>query len=301
MLPLASDGSPINWLGISAVPNVAKPCLSPRDVASTVRRASISGMPLSNPLDEEEDSRSKVPIWLPVAAFIGTSFAVAIPVFMVRRQRQSLSAISRVGLQGSNAPPPPPRRRLVPPPPGSSPSSDLRARLVARASTPTNVSFKSESNSEERSPGLGSLMSAMSQLTLSNAMFAGKAFAIATFLVTLGGGVLVLGVKTALGVNEAHEFGAKMRSFLWSVWPSLSNSIHRSPESEEERRESSRVAPYGTDEEWSVEASEARLKRAYQEGGVTLWAQIALRELEAEARFERSRRAREVAELKDRR
>jgi hypothetical protein len=45
-------------------------------------------------------------------------------------------------------------------------------------------------------------MSAMSQLTLSNGIFAAKAFAIATLLVAVGGGVLVLGVKTALGVNE---------------------------------------------------------------------------------------------------
>lgn len=126
-------------------------------------------------------------------------------------------------------------------------------------------------------------------------MFAGKAFAIATILVALGGGVLVLGAKAALGINEAHEFGTKMRSFLWSMWPSLSNSIHRGPENEEERQESLRVAPYGVDEDWNSEASEARLKRAYQEGGVSLWAQTALRELEAEARVERAKRAREVA------
>lgn len=86
-----------------------------------------------------------------------------------------------------------------------------------------------------------------------------------------------------------------MRSFLWSMWPSLSNSIHRSPENEDERQESSRVTPYGAEEEWSVEASEERLKRAYQEGGVTLWAHIALRELEAEARVERAKRARNVS------
>ena len=88
-----------------------------------------------------------------------------------------------------------------------------------------------------------------------------------------------------------------MRSFLWSIWPSLSNSIHRGPEGEEERQESLRVAPHGVDENWNVEASETRLTRAYQEGGVSLWAQTALRELEAEARVERAKRAREVAEV----
>lgn len=85
-----------------------------------------------------------------------------------------------------------------------------------------------------------------------------------------------------------------MRSLLWSIWPSLSNSIHRGPEGEEEQQESLRVAPRGVDENWNVEASETRLTRAYQEGGVSLWAQAALRELEAEARVERAKRAREV-------
>lgn len=213
---------------------------------------------------------------------------------MVRRQRRSLGAITRVGLNDANAATPPPRRRLVSAQDGGTSVADLRARLVARASTPTNVSLKAESPQDETSPGLGSLMSAMSQLNLSNAMFAGKAFLIATGLVTVGGGLLAWGVKTALGVNEAHEFGTKMRSFLWSAWPSLAARIHRGPEDEQERKAALEAAPFGVQEEWSTEASEARLKRAYDEGGFPLWAQTAFRELEAEARIERARRQREV-------
>ncbi|KAF6753076.1 hypothetical protein DFP72DRAFT_1069851 [Ephemerocybe angulata] len=240
---------------------------------------------LSKPV-EEESSRSRVPIWLPISAFIGTSVAIAIPLLMVRRQRRSLGAITRVGLNDANAATPPPRRRLVSAQDGGTSVADLRARLVARASTPTNVSLKAESPQDETSPGLGSLMTMR--------CFAGKAFLIATGLVTVGGGLLAWGVKTALGVNEAHEFGTKMRSFLWSAWPSLAARIHRGPEDEQERKAALEAAPFGVQEEWSTEASEARLKRAYDEGGFPLWAQTAFRELEAEARIERARRQREV-------
>ncbi|KAJ2930539.1 hypothetical protein H1R20_g6554, partial [Candolleomyces eurysporus] len=134
----------------------------------------------------------------------------------------------------------------------------------------------------------------MSQMNLSNAMWAGKAFVIATGLVTLGGGMLVFGIKAVLGIDNVNEFGTKMRAFLWSAWPSLASRIHRAPETEEERQAALQLAPFGVQEEWNVEESQKRLRRAYDEGGFSLWAYTALRELEAEARVERAKRRQEV-------
>lgn len=85
-----------------------------------------------------------------------------------------------------------------------------------------------------------------------------------------------------------------MRAFLWSAWPSLASRIHRPSETEEERQAALQLAPFGVQEEWDAGESQKRLRRAYDEGGFSLWAQTALRELEAEARVERAKRQQEV-------
>lgn len=53
----------------------------------------------------------------------------------------------------------------------------------------------------------------MSQLNLGTAMFAGKAFLIATGLVTIGGGLFAWAVKTVLGVEHVR-FSYLFRSFV---------------------------------------------------------------------------------------
>jgi len=92
-----------------------------------------------------------------------------------------------------------------------------------------------------------------------------------------------------------------MRYLLWASVPSLASRIHRPPETEEERHQIHDFAPFGieggssTDEEWTWEKAERRLKQAYEEGGLPLWSQAALREVEAEARIERIKRETEFA------
>ena len=46
-------------------------------------------------------------------------------------------------------------------------------------------------------------------------------------------------------------------------------------------------------QDWDWEEAEEQLKKAYKQGGLTVWAQSALRELEAEVRVERAKRDRE--------
>lgn len=81
-----------------------------------------------------------------------------------------------------------------------------------------------------------------------------------------------------------------MRYFMWKSLPNLTARIHRAPESEEEKRQLDHVAYAVGEEEWTWEKAQRRLERAYTEGGFSLWAQMAMREVEAEARVERAKR-----------
>ncbi|EAU83047.2 hypothetical protein CC1G_08984 [Coprinopsis cinerea okayama7 len=237
-------------------------------------------------------ARSQVPLWLPISAFVGTTLALAIPMLMVRRQR---NMVSKMSLHGSTAAPP---RRLKAGGGGAT-AEETTARLKSLAAEPSSsraVDFKMESASDSEGSGVGSMMSAMSRLNLQNALFAGKAFAIATALVAVGGTAFAWTVKSVMGVQDTREFGIRVRAFLWSAWPGLTSSIHRAPQNDDERTEGNAVAPFGIQEEWKWEEAENRLKRAYEEGGFPLWAKTALREMEAEARVERAKRQREIEE-----
>ena len=83
-----------------------------------------------------------------------------------------------------------------------------------------------------------------------------------------------------------------MRSMFQTTVPGLRSRLYRLPETDDERyqEDSQELA---LQQEWKREEAEERLKKAYEEGGVTVWAQTALRELEAETRVERHRRNRE--------
>jgi len=132
-------------------------------------------------------------------------------------------------------------------------------------------------------------MSALSHISASSATLAVQAFAIATGVVAVGGTLIVWSVREALGVKDVREFGNAMRFLLSRVVPSLSSAIYRPPQADEEREDL--AIPF---ENWKWEDAESRLRRAYETGGISLWGQIALRELEAEARLERERRNQEI-------
>ncbi|KAF8967265.1 hypothetical protein BDZ97DRAFT_1938200 [Flammula alnicola] len=193
--------------------------------------------------------------------FIGTSLALAIPLLMIRRQRGS---ITRLSLKDSVAPSP---RRGVSR--STAPLRPVSSSTSSSVAEPVISSLRSESDSA----GVGEMMSALSRMNASSALMAAKAFGIATALVA------------------AREFGQKMRYMLWKSVPSLTSRIHRPPETDEERQQVHRVAPFG--EQWNWEQAEKRLMKAYEEGGFPLWAQTALREVEAEVRVERAKRERE--------
>ncbi|PFH47465.1 hypothetical protein AMATHDRAFT_96601, partial [Amanita thiersii Skay4041] len=124
-----------------------------------------------------------------------------------------------------------------------------------------------------------------------------KAFAIATGIVTVFGAGLVWGVRVWMGVQDTREFAQRARTAILTYLPSLAARIHRAPETEEERAmldgaDYSSPSPV-LDQDvgaWDAAESEKRLQAAYDKGGTAMWGRMALREIEAESRYEQEKR-----------
>ncbi|KXN85125.1 hypothetical protein AN958_11665 [Leucoagaricus sp. SymC.cos] len=177
-----------------------------------------------------------------------------------------------------------------------SPSSTRRFRPLPSSTTASSTSEPQPSSSEwDSNP---SLLFALSKASTSNALLAGKALLIATTLVGIGAFGVVSLVQYATGAYTVQDFACLMRYWTDQNLRPITDRIHRGPENEEERNATLEVAPFGVggeEGEWKWEEAKKRMKKAYEQGGFTFWEQVALRELEAEARIERGRRQREVA------
>ncbi|KAF5347959.1 hypothetical protein D9756_010215 [Leucocoprinus leucothites] len=246
-------------------------------------------------------TKQSMPAWLPISIFVGTSLAIGIPILMFRKARATAFKMS---LDNPSAAPP--RRVLssspspapIKPSQSSNPSSSARRRFRPLPTTTASVSSADLKDSSSEWDSHPSLLTALSKSTTSNAFLAGKALFIATTLVGVGAFGLVSAVQHLTGAYTAPEFARLMRYWTDQHLRPITDRIHRSPENEEERKAALDIAAFGVgeDEEWTWEDAEKRMKRAYEEGGFSLWGQVALRELEAEARAERARRRREVAD-----
>ncbi|KAG6872783.1 hypothetical protein C0995_006703 [Termitomyces sp. Mi166 len=228
---------------------------------------------MSSPGEPPSSSR-RISAWIPLAAFAGTSIALAIPLVILARQRNS---VLRKALSESNAAPP--RRSANP-------------GRVARQSTLSTSSSEAKASSVHfAAPGTGELLSAISRVDFSTAVWAGKAFVIATGLVTVGGVALVFGVKSLMGVKDTKEFADRMRMLVWHALPSLTSQIHRPPdESDQGSPTDESLEP---DPTWKWEEAEKRLQAAYQKGGFPAWTETAIKEMEDEVKIERARRRKE--------
>ncbi|KAJ3563139.1 hypothetical protein NP233_g9137 [Leucocoprinus birnbaumii] len=250
----------------------------------------------------DEDTRrlarkESMPAWLPISIFLGTSLAVGLPILMFRRARATAFKMS---IDDPSAAPP--RRVLVS---SSSPAPVTISRTANSSSrrfrslptTPTTSSTTEFKDSPSEWDSHPSLLTALSKSTTSNALLAGKAFLIATTLVGIGAFGVVSAVQHLTGAHTVADFARLMRFWTDQNLRPITDRIHRPPENEEERKTALEIAAFGMgeDEEWTWEEAEKRMKKAYEEGGFSLWGQVALRELEAEARVERARRRREVA------
>ncbi|KAF9456428.1 hypothetical protein BDZ94DRAFT_1315165 [Collybia nuda] len=233
---------------------------------------------ISEPTAQQKE-KSRVPPWIPIAAFVGTSFALGIPLIYLARQRTS---VARTLLKKSSAAPP---RRT-----GGS-TTPLGRKSGASASETASAS--TSSTVEHSSPGTGELLSAISRVDFSTAIYAGKAFGIATGIVTVSAVALTLGVKNVMGVQDTQEFAQRMRLAVWRRLPSLTSKIHRPPDSDED---GGSVIDSEPDPTWNWPDAEKRLQVAYEQGGLPAWLQAAMKEMEAELNVERAKRQRESDE-----
>ncbi|KZT66604.1 hypothetical protein DAEQUDRAFT_674700 [Daedalea quercina L-15889] len=195
---------------------------------------------------------------------------------------------------GSGTSPPPPPRRSVftsstsPPPPRFSSSSQTP---LPRVSVKTGPVDRSAIPPVTSSP---SVATTAADDNFNGALYSAKAFGIATLLVGAGAVTTVWGVQQALGVENTQEFAHRMRSFILRRMSFLSSRIHRPPDPEDGGNDSGtprlHVNQTAGTVGWSWPDAEQRLKAAYEEGGIMGWAEAAIRELEAEGEFERSKR-----------
>ena len=82
-----------------------------------------------------------------------------------------------------------------------------------------------------------------------------------------------------------------MRYFMWKSLPALTSRLRPEPESlEQESEQVFYTAPILDEKEWTPEAAQLRVERAYAKGGFTLWAQAVLHEAEIEERVKRAKR-----------
>jgi len=107
-----------------------------------------------------------------------------------------------------------------------------------------------------------------------------------------------------MGVENAQEFGDRMRKVVIAKMPMLTSRIHRPPDSGDHGHDSDlletlntpRLDVHGTEAEaeWTWPAAEARLKKAFEADGFSGWGYALMRELEAEGKAERAKRGHQV-------
>ncbi|KAI0318368.1 hypothetical protein OF83DRAFT_1171153 [Amylostereum chailletii] len=258
-------------------------------------------------------AKKNVSPWIPVTLLAVTTAALAVPLVLLRRQRSGATSLSHAADRAS----PPPRRigravdsvtaqtstptPVTGPPPPRRPS---RASVVASPAIVASPIIPFERTIPKASPSEANA-GAEDADAFNAPLYTLKAFSLATFCVLFTGGVGVWGVKTSLGVKDTQEFGALMRAFMLSKMPFLSSRIYRTPSSsalppafplpvslpfqaapvDHEYMEEDALRT------WTWAAAQERLSAAYEQGGMGLWAEVALREMEIEAELLRRRRA----------
>ncbi|KAF4621652.1 hypothetical protein D9613_012797 [Agrocybe pediades] len=145
-------------------------------------------------------------------------------MFTIRGTRLMLPphTASCVRLSSTSSALPPPRRKCT--------TGSVFLPPASSSSSPSSASITPSTNANilERPAVSGtntSFTASLSQMTKTSAVLAGTAFFIATSLVGLSAYGVVWGTKMGLGVDDAHQFGLRMRSALSLDTPSHTSSI----------------------------------------------------------------------------
>ncbi|KIP11818.1 hypothetical protein PHLGIDRAFT_114145 [Phlebiopsis gigantea 11061_1 CR5-6] len=206
-----------------------------------------------------------------------TTAALVVPVVLLKRHRAT--ALSKA------APPPPRRTSTVG---GVIPNTPAPARPVTTTPRVPQAAL--------------SVSSAQAADDFNGALYSAKAFGYATLMVLTGGAVTVWGVKTYMGVKDTQEFADRMRYIVRTKLPAFSSRLYRAPEEDDHTAtlwnspdtvgEAPAIA-LDPNAQWSWPDAERRLTTAFETGGFSGWARVALQELEAEGQAERRKRGHE--------
>ncbi|KAF8325709.1 hypothetical protein F5887DRAFT_1201345, partial [Amanita rubescens] len=159
-------------------------------------------------------TNKKLPPWAPFAFIAGASAALIVPLFWLRRQRgRALAHQTQTTL---------------------APTALSAVHFARGLRAPTTSASSPAPEPTESSSEHPSLFTALSHADTSTALFAAKAFGIATLLVALGGVGITWTVKTTMGVDNMHDFGCLAKQLVQTHLPSLSENLYRIPETPDE-------------------------------------------------------------------
>ncbi|KAJ7596052.1 hypothetical protein C8J56DRAFT_394264 [Mycena floridula] len=190
--------------------------------------------------------------WIPITLLTASCLGLAafVPIFLSRR-----------------------RLPLAPPPRRSATATIHLPRSSAIHPTP----IASASSTQEPSPDPDDF---------NRAFYAAKALGISTMIVATGATLTVWGVKSYMGIQDAQQFGDRMRAIIIPRIPDLSSRIHKALDPSSDPT----LSPPVNVENWNWPDAEKRLNDIYEKEGAIAWAEAALREAEAEVQIEKKRR-----------
>ncbi|KAL1748640.1 hypothetical protein HDZ31DRAFT_60089 [Schizophyllum fasciatum] len=260
--------------------------------------------PDAQPLPPRESKR--VPLWLPISLIAFSGAAIATPLLFLRWQRkaaltESLNkiSVSEAG-QLANAPTAHPSVK---------PKSLLSAFIVdqkeldaAAASAPPSSSgpafsssFRSNHDPFDDDDDLRGPPPPPDP-NFNAALYTAKAFGLATALVVAGAFATIQGAMYYFDVDDARQFGRRMRLLILEKMPALAAQIHRAPD--DSPPEATASAASDVEQDWNWEDAEARLRRAFETRGFAGWAEAAAKEVEVEDKLQRKKQQELVERLR---
>ncbi|KAJ4490827.1 hypothetical protein J3R30DRAFT_3425530 [Lentinula aciculospora] len=209
--------------------------------------------------------------WFGVSLGAAIAAALAVPSVLYLKRKNNIKLSTR----------PVTRRRQTPMNASlkSLASKRISSSNAAHSSAKMNVRISPLNNIPESPP-----VDVESKSEFNPALYTIGAFGIATLLVSVGAVASIWTVKTAMGVENTKEFARKMRRLVLLHMPILSVRIHRALENDEDDGGRENTA------DWNWEDGERRLKDAFEKDGIVAWAEVVLKEIQAEERLERLRR-----------
>ncbi|KAL1682687.1 hypothetical protein EV122DRAFT_259070 [Schizophyllum commune] len=260
--------------------------------------------PDAQPLPPRENKR--VPLWLPISLVAFSGAAIATPLLFLRWQRKAALAesLNKISVSAASQMANAPTARSA-----AKSKSLLSAFIVdqkeldaAAASAPPtsagpafSASWRSnhdpfDDDDDFKAP------TAPPDPNFNAALYTAKAFGIATAMVVAGAFAGIQGAMYYFDVDDARQFGRHMRLMILEKMPGLTAQIHRAPD--EPSPEPAAPVPPAVEQDWKWEDAEARLRRAFETGGLAGWAEAAAKEVEVEDRIQRKKQQELVERLR---